>query len=84
MKDKTKTNETKEEETKEGKLYEEKKEDTKIGEKKEGDEEKEAALGDEAEVVELDEMPKETVLKQNLFLEIKDFIKYITWEHSDA
>merc|ERR1719150_544058 len=83
--DDAKSDETKEEETKESKLDEEKKEDAKPDEKKEGDEEKkEAASDDKAEVVELDEKTEETVSEQNLVLEIQDFIKYITWEYSDA
>merc|ERR1712038_245329 len=80
-----KSNETKEEETKESKLDEEKKEDVKTDEKKEGDDEKKEAVSDDkAEVVELDEKTEETVSEQNLVLEIQDFIKYITWEYSDA
>jgi len=39
---------------------------------------------DKAEVVELDEKTEETVSEQNLVEEIQDFIKYITWEYSDA
>merc|ERR1712109_244307 len=81
----TKKDETKEEETKESKLDEEKKEDVKTDEKKEGDEEKKEAVSDDkAEVVELDEKTEESVSEQNLILEIQDFIKYITWEYSDA
>jgi len=80
-----KSDETKEEETKESKLGEEKKDDVKTDEKKEGDEEKKDAVSDDkAEVVELDEKTEETVSEQNLVLEIQDFIKYITWEYSDA
>merc|ERR1712156_1203397 len=80
-----KSDETKEEQTKENKLDEEKKEDVKKEEKKEGDEEKKEAVSDDkAEVVELDEKTEETVSEQNLVLEIQDFIKYITWEYSDA
>jgi len=80
-----KTDENKEEETKEGKLDEEKKEDVKTDEKKEGDEEKkETTTDDKSEVVELDEKTEESVSEQNLILEIQDFIKYITWEYSDA
>jgi len=45
---------------------------------------KETVSDDKAEVVELDEKTEETVSEQNLVLEIQDFIKYITWEHSDA
>jgi len=80
-----KEEDTKTDETKEGKLDEEKKEDVKTDEKKEGDEEKkEATTDDKSEVVELDEKTEETVSEQNLILEIQDFIKYITWEYSDA
>merc|ERR1719150_2492072 len=83
--DDAKSDETKEEETKESKLDEEKKEDAKPDEKKEGDEEKKEAVSDDkAEVVELDEKTEESVSEQNLVLEIQDFIKYITWEYSDA
>ena len=79
-----KEEDTKTDETKEGKLDEEKKEDVKTDEKKEGDEEKkEATTDDKSEVVELDEKTEETVSEQNLILEIQDFIKYITWEYSD-
>merc|ERR1712038_627131 len=81
----TKTDENKEEETKEAKLDEEKKEDVKTDEKKEGGEEKkETTTDDKSEVVELDEKTEESVSEQNLILEIQDFIKYITWEYSDA
>jgi len=80
-----KSDETKAEEAKESKLGEEKKEDVKTDEKKESDEEKKEAVSDDkAEVVELDEKTEETVSEQNLVLEIQDFIKYITWEYSDA
>ena len=51
-----KEEDTKTDETKEGKLDEEKKEDVKTDEKKEGDEEKKEAVSDDkAEVVELDD-----------------------------
>jgi len=80
-----KEEDTKTDETKEGKLDEEKKEDVKTDEKKEGDEEKkETTTDDKSEVVELDEKTEESVSEQNLILEIQDFIKYITWEYSDA
>ena len=59
------------------------KKDKKVDEEKK-DDKKEAAAEDKSEVVELDEKPEENIPQQKLVLEIQPFVKYITWEYTDA
>ena len=67
----------------ESKTDEDKKEDTKPEEKKDSEEEKKET-DDKSEAVELDEKPEEKQSEQDLVLAIQHFIKYITWDYSDA
>ena len=82
-----KTDDAKKEESTESKTDEDKKEDTKPEEKKDSEEEKKddkKETDDKSEVVELDEKPEEKQSEQDLVLAIQHFIKYITWDYSDA
>jgi len=86
-KDDAKVDDTKKEETTEGKCDEDKKEDAKEDKKvddEKKDDKKEAEADDKSEVVELDEKPEDNIPEQNLVLEIQPFVKYITWEYTDA
>merc|ERR1712060_615703 len=69
-----------------GKLYEDKKEDSK--EDKNVDEEKKESKkktsDDKSEIVELEEKTEEEPDEQDLVLAIQHFVKYITWEYTDA
>ena len=67
--------EKKEETTDEKKAEDAKDEDVEMKEDKKEEEKK---------VVELDEKPEENIPEQNLVLEIQPFVKYITWEYTDA
>ena len=78
-----KTDDAKKEESTESKTDEDKKEDTKPEEKKDSEEEKKET-DDKSEAVELDEKPEEKQTEQDLVLAIQHFIKYITWDYSDA
>ena len=58
------------------------KEDKKVEEEKK--ENKKETSDDKSEIVELDEKTEEEPAEQDLVLAIQHFVKYITWEYTDA
>jgi len=85
-KDDVKVDDTKKEESTEGKSDEDKKEDGKEDKKvdEEKKEDKKETSDDKSEIVELDEKTEEEPAEQDLVLAIQHFVKYITWEYTDA
>jgi len=85
-KDEAKQDDAKKEETAESKSDEDKKDDAKDDKKadEEKKDDKKETSEDKSEIVELDEKTEEEPSEQDLVAEIQPFVKYITWDHTDA
>merc|ERR1712179_56006 len=89
-KEETKTEDTKKDESKseeDKKDADKPEEDKKVEEKNEEkkEEKKEDVVKDEkSEVIEIDEKPEEKPAEVDLILALQHFVKFVTWDHSDA